>query len=1125
MRVKSAVLTALVLLMAVQITAQETYFGKNKVRYKNFEWEYIQTRHFDIYFYEDVYPTAKFAADVLEAAYIEISGELNYKLQRRIPVFIYNSHNDFQQTNITSGLLPEGVAGFTEVFKTRIVLPFDGSYESFRETLHHELTHAVIYDLLYGNMFSSLLSRQRLFALPLWFAEGYAAYSSRHGWDYWSDTFVRDATINDYLIPPAYLSGYLAYRQGQAMVKYIADEWGEEKLGEIIKKGKILLTMNKTIKATLGITEKEFFEQFEKEMKRRYWPEIALRDEVHEIGTQLTHAREDGSFFNEAPAFSPDGDRLAIFSDISDYTEIVMISAIDGKHIKRLVKAHRTGDLESLHAYVTGISFSPDGRNLVFAAKSKGKEALFLYSIRRNKVYLKKRFDYYNIVHPAWSPDGTKIAFSALDRHKRDIFVYDIKADKVEQITDDRYDDVSPTWMPNSLELVFSSDRPHPGNPERVIDDHPYSSPEVILPGGFEYGFYNLFRIETVGYNISPLEVGPGQNKRPKVSPDGDKVAFISNRNGTDNIYISYLNGSHTYAVTDILTAVRNIDWSPNGTKIAFSAMNKGAFDIFILKDLTPLGEDGVLAKTGFALGKHLQPVRAELIEAIKADSIEQAEQEMALLEETVDSTETDSAETDTLETDTLAIAELLLSDSAEFTDTIILADASSPTDSTVASETVDTTDYPEVISETGTYGDEFVFVGSEVEPGPFDSLLEQVPPDSLVGGFYVLEEPAYFDSIPPRLPSGEYQVYKYKTKFTPDYMGGGFNYDTFFGVRGQTYFIFSDYLGNHQIYIATDLVNTIDQSIIQMSYFNNKNRIGFGGGFFHTKNYYLDARNYLFSDRFYGLSGYITRPFSIFSRLEFNTSHVFIDRKYLDVGDPRMNENTRITSVSLSYVNDNILWGYTGPINGRRAKITLEAARDFFDNEDLDYYAGSFDYRYYSHFKKAYSFAFRLTGGGSGGRSPKQYFLGGTTNWIGRRDYDQSIYEIDNLYFSDIITPLRGIDYYELQGNRYALMNAEFRFPLIQYFITRFPLALAITNVTGSMFLDMGSAWTDNNFKGGTSQDSGSKLVDIKTGFGFGMRANMFGFVLLRYDLAWSTDWNSVSASPTYYFSLGADF
>ncbi|MFQ6009065.1 MAG: hypothetical protein ACE5K8_08970, partial [Candidatus Zixiibacteriota bacterium] len=112
--------------------AQETYFGKNKVRYKDFDWSYIQTRHFDIHFYDDSYSNAKFAATVMESAYVEISQELNYLIQKRIPVFIYNSHNDFQQTNIISSLIPEGVGGFTEAFKNRIVVPFMGSYEDFR---------------------------------------------------------------------------------------------------------------------------------------------------------------------------------------------------------------------------------------------------------------------------------------------------------------------------------------------------------------------------------------------------------------------------------------------------------------------------------------------------------------------------------------------------------------------------------------------------------------------------------------------------------------------------------------------------------------------------------------------------------------------------------------------------------------------------------------------------------------------------------------------------------------------------------------------------------------------------------------------------------------------------------
>jgi outer membrane protein assembly factor BamA len=336
---------------------------------------------------------------------------------------------------------------------------------------------------------------------------------------------------------------------------------------------------------------------------------------------------------------------------------------------------------------------------------------------------------------------------------------------------------------------------------------------------------------------------------------------------------------------------------------------------------------------------------------------------------------------------------------------------------------------------------------------------------------------------------------------------------------------VFSDYLGNHQIYVATDLVNTIDQSIIQAFYLNNKNRVNFGGGFFHSKNFYLDNDNHLFSDRFYGVQLFARRPFSTFSRLEASVSQFFVDRKFYDFDDPRPNSSLRLTTGVLSWVTDNVLWGYTGPINGRRARVTLEGAKNFFDNDDIEYAALGFDYRRYWHFRNTFSIAFRLSAGASEGSPPKRYYLGGTTNWIGSRTVADEVYDTQNLYFSDIVTPLRGVPYYELSGNRYGLINWEFRFPMVQYFIMRFPLKLAITNITGVVFTDVGAAWDNDNFKGGTTADGRDRLQDIKTGFGFGMRANLLGFILLRYDLAWSTDFADVSHRPTHYFSFGADF
>ncbi|PKK82133.1 MAG: hypothetical protein CVT49_15200 [candidate division Zixibacteria bacterium HGW-Zixibacteria-1] len=1114
----------LIILASGLAFGQEKYFGKNKVQFKQFEWQYIQTRHFDIYFADQMYETAKFASSVLESAYVVVSDQLNYHLSRRVPVFIYNSPNDFQQTNIIPSLLPEGVGGFTEAFKNRIAIPFNGSTEDFRHVLHHELTHAVTYDMLFGNMFSSLLSRQRLFDLPLWFAEGYAEYSSRYGWDYYADMVVRDATINNYLMPPMYLGGYLAYKQGQAMINYIVDNYGEQKIGEFLAKGKVLLTSNKAMKASAGIETKDFYENFAKEMKRRYWPEIAKRKEAKEFAKPLTDHTKDGSNYNGNPIFSPKGDRLAIYSDRKDYTEVYLISAIDGQLIDRLVKAERSGDLESLHYYYSGVTFSPDGERIAFVVKTQGRDAIYFLTVKDKNIYKRKHFNFNSILDPVWSPDGKKIAFSGLDGRKREIIIYDIEKDETMNLKNDTFDDTEPSWFPDSRHIAFSSSRPHPDND--FILTNPDYTPEDSLDwwtiySKFDYANYSLFAGDIESGTIKPIHCGPGQNHSPQVSPTGDRVVFVSNRNGIDNLYITHLDSSTTYAIIDILTGVDNPSWSPEGDKIAFSSFGNGGFDVYLLKDLKPVGNNGVLEPTDFvkglygkpsvqyALNADEEPVEDTLVD--KESALEAHEAASA-----ADDTATVTAEESEAIADSTEVAEKV-EDSTEVTETA--ADSTE-----VAEEPAETK--PVAPDSTRIEDGDYIFVAEPHQPDPLDTIFSDVTFDQSRDEYLEKQRLSAFDSIASNntLPSGEYKVYDYKVKFTPDYVNGGFSYDTFFGLRGQSVFVFSDYLGDHQIYLITDLVNTIDQTNISIFYLYNKLRTNFGVGAFHTKNFYIDNYDLLFSDRFYGFQGYASYPFSTFFRAEAYASQYFIDRKYHDVIDPRPDRSSKVTTAGIGFVQDNIIWGVTGPLNGRRSRLDLEGAIDLFNASDISYYAAELDYRKYWHIKSLFSMAFRLSGGASWGDTPKRYFLGGTSNKIGSTTVDAEVYDVENLYFSQIVTPLRGYNYFDFSGDKYFLANFEFRYPFVDYLKMNFPLPLTIGYVTGNWFYDMGAAWEGDNFKGGTSADGTAHLKDIKSAFGFGIRANL-GIFVLRYDLAWNTDWATVAAHPKSYFSIGADF
>ncbi len=1112
---KTALLLGLILLYGFSPTgAQETYFGKNKVQYRGFDWEYIQTEHFDIYFYDGEYELAGFAARKLEHAYEIITDQLKYFSKSRIPVFIYNSHNDFQQTNIINEEPSEGTQGFTEAFKKRIVVHFMGSYEDFRHLLHHELTHAVIYDLIYGEFFKAVLTPNRLFRQPLWLAEGYAEYSSNGGWTQQADMVVRDAAINGYLRPPEYM-GMLAYTEGFALVKYITDNYGVNKIGEIFKKGKALLTIDKALKSSIGMNSEDLYEKFAKEMRKRYWPDISMREEPKDFASQLTDHTKDGSNFNEKPVFSPKGQMLAIFTDVSGYSEIHLISAIDGKKITRLVKGERSADLESLRWYTSGISFSPNGENLVFVSKSKGEDALNFLKLKNRKIYLRKKFGLKSIISPAWSPDGKDVVFTALSGPARDLFMIDFETDSLIQLTGDRYDDIDVAWFPDNRRIIFSSDRPHPDN-HQPIDT-------TML----DYGRYNLQIMDLESGKITPLLAGAGQNTEPAVSPDGERIAFVSNRNGTDNIYIYYVDSARVMAITNALSNAKSPTWSSDGCNIAYSTFFKGGYDIFVIKDIEVKGKNGVLPPTDFVMGKYDN----------EADWARQSDDTRLL-------TATDNGAT--LETPPMYDPDFPVSPAGvhsdwngldagegdkaedEKTDETIEPEAEKDLagDSSAVSEEASEEKEPEKETEKPDEEDEDRYVyNAPLEESIFAptgeltaegeapySAAEEMPIDSLLT-----------DSLDNKLSNGEYKVKPYKTRFTPDYISGGLQYDSFFGFRGQTLFVFSDYVGDHQIYVVTDLINTIDQSNLQFFYLYNKLKVDLGVGLFHTKNYYIDSKNDLFSDRFYGIMAGLAWPRSKYSRIELNTTTTFIDRKYYD--DPFLEgRNVRVTTGALSWINDTVLWGITGPVNGRRYKLSIEGATPIFGSQSVDYYAGELDYRQYFPFARPFGFAFRLSGGISRGSNPKNYFLGGSTNKIGSVSVAADVYEVENLYFSAVITPLRGYDYYELVGTRYAVTNMEVRFPFIDYFLMRYPLRLGLSRITGTLFLDMGAAWSDDDaFKGATSK-GGPRLVDIKSGFGFGARANL-GFLILRYDLAWRTDFNSVEPHAKHSFSLGADF
>ncbi|MEP7146995.1 MAG: biopolymer transporter Tol, partial [bacterium] len=447
------------LFINTNINAQSAaIFGQNKVQYKKFEWKYIKTKHFDIYFSQDGEKLAEFTGHVGENALKNISDNIDYKISNRIPIVVYNSHNDFQQNNVIDEYLPEGVGGVTELFKNRVNVPFEGDYEKFRHVIHHELLHAFMNDMYYGGSIQNIISKNITLYFPIWFSEGMAEVQSRHGLDKATDMFMRDATINNYVPPLEYINGYFAYRGGQSFFAFLADTYGEDKIGTLMNNVKTFGDVEQGFYETFKLSMEQLDEKWQSYLKKAYWPDIKFREDVKDFAKQLTNHEKDGGSYNVAPVISPKGDKFAFISNRDDLFDVFIARVKNGEIIKKVISGNNSTDFEELKILTPGLSWSPDGRKLAISVKAGDHDAIYMVDAdTEDKQELPLKFD--GISYVTWSPLGSQLAFIGNRADKSNLYLYNLNTKKLEALTDDVFSDENPTWAVDGKSIFFTSDR------------------------------------------------------------------------------------------------------------------------------------------------------------------------------------------------------------------------------------------------------------------------------------------------------------------------------------------------------------------------------------------------------------------------------------------------------------------------------------------------------------------------------------------------------------------------------------------------------------------------------------------------------------------------------------------
>ena len=215
-----------------------------------------------------------------------------------------------------------------------------------------------------------------------------------------------------------------------------------------------------------------------------------------------------------------------VFQSDRDGDEEIFSVAVDGTDLRQLTH-NDTADTEP--------TWAPNGSEIAFVAKSGASSKL---AFVRPDGSGERQVDAGNGVarSPAWSPDSARIAFAREDGGDSDLFVIGRDASGLRRLTGGPDVDANPDWARfdggAAVEDLVTFDR--------------------LRPGGDDY---EVAAVPVDGGAVRLLSASEALDVEPAWSPDGDRIAFASDRDGNLEIYAMGGDGS---AQTRLTVASRN---------------------------------------------------------------------------------------------------------------------------------------------------------------------------------------------------------------------------------------------------------------------------------------------------------------------------------------------------------------------------------------------------------------------------------------------------------------------------------------------------------------------------------------------------------------------------------------
>ena len=262
------------------------------------------------------------------------------------------------------------------------------------------------------------------------------------------------------------------------------------------------------------------------------------------------------------------------------------------------------------------LRYSPDGTHLAYCRhyahrRASGQVLLGLRIVKADGTDDRRLLETYDREvqiqeHPAWSPDGKRLVISGggndTANSSKDLFVCDIdetyRATQLRKIIPGTAVNIGeePCWSPDGKQLcavstserIFIVDADGKNLSQILQVDGSYCHQPDWSPDGEWIAFstdrdgnLEIYKVRVDGTELTRLTQSPGLDSRPRWSPDGRWLTFTSNRDGNSDVFVMRANGDDVQPLTRHTATDDHAAWAPDGKSIAFVSMRDGGFDIY----------------------------------------------------------------------------------------------------------------------------------------------------------------------------------------------------------------------------------------------------------------------------------------------------------------------------------------------------------------------------------------------------------------------------------------------------------------------------------------------------------------------------------------------------------------